>query len=146
MNSNILFYQSAPEVSNISALEKLPENIDVFSNLKSINGEVNKKTLESYNRLIEIIKKNLSTIDNEMPINNNLSKIINFVDEDKEIELEWIVRNNYRIGFIIDTNGNISYWRTIKNGNSFNSFSDEITIDELEDRICILLDEILKLT
>lgn len=146
MNDTVYFYQSTPEVSYINTFDNLPENINIFSNLKDIHNEINSNTLKSYNKLLETIKTSLSIIDQNIPIKNNLSKMINFVDEDNEVELEWIIRNNYRIGFIVDVKGNISYFRTIKNGSSTDTFSDDISSEELNDKINNLLNEVLSLT
>ena len=84
--------------------------------------------------------------DSIYPLENNLSKLKNYIDDDKEIFIEWIVRNNFRIGFDIDKNGNISFWKIYKNGTSTNTISDCIEESKFEEQIASLINEVMNLT
>lgn len=146
MNNSIYLNQSYSFMPYVSNMNNLSENINVFSELKNIDQGVSIATKTSYNSLITTIKEILNRIDMVKPIDHNLSKMSNYIDEDKDIQIEWIVRNNFRIGFIIDSNGDIYYWRMYKNGNATNTISDNIPKEQLNERITSIILEVLKLT
>lgn len=150
MINNVYFnnYYEDKNFFNISTsiYKNLPENIDVFSELNDVSGKVSEYTRKSYNRLIETIKRYIDMRDSIYPLENNLSKLKNYIDDDKEIFIEWIVRNNFRIGFDIDKNGNISFWKIYKNGTSTNTISDCIEESKFEEQIASLINEVMNLT
>ena len=92
------------------------------------------------------IKKNLNEIDKLNYIKNNLSKLRSYIDEDKEIFVEWIIRNNYRIGFNIDKQGVISFWKIYKNDSITNTVSDILDNSNFEEKINDLIKEVIYLT
>lgn len=132
--------------SNNIITKNLPQNIDIFSELVDVNDKVGLKTKNSYYKLLKVIREYLDQIDYIEPIENNLSKLRNYIDEDKEIFIEWVIRNNYRIGFDIDRNGNISFWKIFKNGMSTNTISDVIDNYNFKEKIICLLKEVMNLT
>lgn len=132
------------EVPNV--LINLPQNIDIFSELANIEEGVSEKTRASYHKLLNTIKKNLNEIDKLNYIKNNLSKLRSYIDEDKEIFVEWIIRNNYRIGFNIDKQGVISFWKIYKNDSITNTVSDILDNSNFEEKINDLIKEVIYLT
>lgn len=145
-NEDELYYMDITTGENMNFLVNLPQNIDIFSELIDIDEDLNPKTRNAYYKLLDILKKNLNKIDSYENINNNLSKLQNYVDEDKEITIEWIIRNNFRIGFYIDIEGNISYWKIYKNGLATNSFSDSLDDKNFESKIISIINEVISLT
>lgn len=132
--------------TTVNVLTNLPQNIDIFSELININNEVNDKTKESYYKLLYTIKKNLNEIDKFNYVRNNLSKLRSYVDEDQEILLEWIIRNNFRIGFSIDKQGDISFWKIYKNETITKTVSDTLDNNNFEEKIMNLINEVIYLT
>ena len=129
-----------------SVIVNLPQNIDIFSELANIDEGVSEKTRASYHKLLSTIKKNLNEIDKLYYIKNNLSKLRSYIDEDQEIFVEWIIRNNYRIGFSIDRLGIISFWKIYKNDSITNTVSDILDSSNFEEKINDLINEVIYLT
>ena len=140
-------YFANQDASSSNVLINLPRNIDIFSELSSVDdNDVNENTRKSYYKLLSTLKSNLNGIDRLSILKNNFSKMRNYVDEDKEISIEWIIRNNYRIGFFIDKDGIISFWKIYKNNSTTNTVSDILDDTNFEERISDIIDEVICLT
>ncbi len=152
MINNVCLNRSETEIYCIdrnevpSVLINLPQNMDIFSELVNIDEGVSEKTRTSYYKLLNTIKKNLNEIDQLSYIKNNLSKLRSYIDEDQEIFVEWIIRNNYRIGFSIDKQGVISFWKIYKNDSITNTVSDILDNSNFEGKINDLINEVIYLT
>ena len=145
-DDDFYYYINIGTNENIDLGSNLSQNIDIFSELSNIDEDINQNTRISYYKLLNTIKRNLNKIDSYGNINNNLSKLQSYVDEDKEITIEWIVRNNFRIGFYIDVEGSISYWKIYKEGLSTKTFSDTLDGKDFEGKIIDIINEVISLT
>lgn len=151
INNQVFFYQSTVEIEynnrrQVTIFENLPKNIDIFSDLVSIDNDVSLYTKKTYYKLLDTIKMYLNRESNIYQLENNLSKLRNYVDEDKEIQIEWVIRSTYRIGFLIDKDGNITFWRMYRDGNKTNTVSDSIESFNFDEKIISILNEVISLT
>ncbi|MBQ9314286.1 MAG: hypothetical protein IJ220_04695 [Clostridia bacterium] len=141
-NSDIHYF-----VNQITTVyNNLPQNIDIFNDLIDINGKTSEIAQKVYFRLLSIMQRYINNINIRIRLDNSIPSLKNTVDEDGDVILEWPIRNNYRIGFVIDIHGNISFWRIFKDGTITNTVSDIISENSLEEKIDLILEEVICLT
>lgn len=129
---------------NLNVLNNFSDNINIFNRLIVIKNETSEKVKKIYNKLINSMKRALLKYNNST-IDGKLSDITSYIDEDNEIQLEWIINSNYRINFYIENSGKLYIWKFLKDGEREISISDTVLENEISNKIEDMINEVMNL-
>ena len=120
----------------------LPLNVDVFSSLsKSIITLEDEEVAKQVKKILSCLYLSLKKAINNKSISNYLPRLHLTQQDDMSALIEWNFQN-FRIGFILDTNKDENYFFMISQNKIMNSYKSDL--QKLDVDNFVYMDEIIK--
>jgi len=120
----------------------LPVNVNVFSSLsESIMTLEDKEVAKQVNKILSCLYLSLKKAINNKSISNYLPRLHLTQQDDMSALIEWNFQN-FRIGFILDTNKDENYFFMISQNKIMNSYKSDL--QKLDVDNFVYMDEIIK--